>query len=136
MTCLMICLYYISFSNQVQFFTWPGSYNFSCCVIDLGTGKKVYISGQGSFYLTMKLTNGFVKNWVCKEVHNRVSLCVVGVETFFSIQLEQHLCAVLFAMQSPKCHLLVFFFFLSLALYELYSLPMSQLTNPFNERYI
>lgn len=42
----------------------------------------------------------------CCQVH-RVNLSVLDVETFSCIQLEPPPCAVLFAMQSQQCHLLV-----------------------------
>ncbi|KAG6788651.1 hypothetical protein POTOM_004724 [Populus tomentosa] len=48
-------------------------------------------------------------NYFCNEQVHRASLCVLDVETCYSIQLEQPLCVVLFAMQSQLCHLLIKF---------------------------
>lgn len=44
--------------------------------------------------------------YIGHQVH-RASLCALDVETFYCIRLEQLLYAVLFAMQSQRCHLLV-----------------------------
>ncbi|WVZ26023.1 hypothetical protein V8G54_004567 [Vigna mungo] len=58
------------------------------------------------FDLDMPPTNA-TSSSSTKSMVEKVNLSVLDVETFSCIQLEPPLCAVLFAMQSQQCHLLV-----------------------------